>query len=84
MLLLFKQGGWVMYPLLAFSVVALAVILERAVFFLGSHAPSVCPVEELTALWKECGDWKAAAGRFAEKRKRVYVLPLVRTCEIIS
>jgi biopolymer transport protein ExbB len=27
------QGGWVMYPLLAFSVLALGVILERAVYF---------------------------------------------------
>jgi biopolymer transport protein ExbB len=66
-----------MYPLLAFSVIALAVILERAVFYFVSRAPSVRPVEELTALCKEYGDWKAAAGYFAEKRKRAYFLPLV-------
>ncbi|MDR1901297.1 MAG: MotA/TolQ/ExbB proton channel family protein [Treponema sp.] len=66
-----------MYPLLAFSVISIAVILERAVFYLLSRALSVRMVEELVAHRKECGDWKAAAGRFAEKRKRVYFLPLV-------
>jgi biopolymer transport protein ExbB len=34
-------------------------------------------VEELAAFHKECGDWKAAAGRFAETQKHVYFLPLV-------
>jgi biopolymer transport protein ExbB len=77
MISLFKQGGWVMYPLLAFSIVALAVILERAIFYLSSRARSIRAVEELAALYKECGDWKAAAGRFVESKKRVYFLPLV-------
>jgi biopolymer transport protein ExbB len=66
-----------MYPLLAFSVIALAVILERAVFFLASRARSGRVTEELAAFYKECGDWKAAAGCFAEERKRAYFLPLV-------
>jgi biopolymer transport protein ExbB len=77
MLSLFRQGGWVMYPLLAFSVAALAVILERAVFFLSSRAGSIRTAEELTGLYEEYGDWKTAAARFAESRKRVYFLPLV-------
>jgi biopolymer transport protein ExbB len=77
MLSLFRQGGWVMYPLLAFSVIALAVILERAIFYLSSRARSVRTAEELDTLYKECGNWKAAAADFAEKRKRVYFLPLV-------
>jgi biopolymer transport protein ExbB len=77
MLLLFRQGGWVMYPLLAFSVIALAVILERAVFFLSSRAGSIRTAEELDALYKEHGDWKAAVKGFAENKKRVYLLPLV-------
>jgi biopolymer transport protein ExbB len=77
MLSLFKQGGWVMYPLLAFSVIGLAVILERAVFYLSSRTGSVRAVEELSALYKERGDWKAAAKGFAENRKRVYFLPVV-------
>jgi biopolymer transport protein ExbB len=77
MISLFKQGGWVMYPLLAFSVIVLAVILERAIFYVSSRARSVRTVEELAALYKECGDWKAAAGRFAESKKRVYFLPII-------
>jgi biopolymer transport protein ExbB len=77
MLLLFQQGGWVMYPLLALSIIALAVIPERALFYLLTRTRSSRITEELAALRKECGDWKAAAGRFAEKQKRVYFLPLV-------
>ncbi|MDR3191769.1 MAG: MotA/TolQ/ExbB proton channel family protein [Treponema sp.] len=34
---LFVRGGWVMYPLLAFSVLALGVILERGFYFLKSR-----------------------------------------------
>jgi biopolymer transport protein ExbB len=34
---LFVQGGWVMYPLLAFSVLALGVILERGFYFFKSR-----------------------------------------------
>jgi biopolymer transport protein ExbB len=37
MVALFLQGGWVMYPLLAFSVLSLAVILERGVYFFMSR-----------------------------------------------
>jgi biopolymer transport protein ExbB len=77
MLSLFKQGGWVMYPLLLFSVIAFAVILERVIFYLSRRARSVRAVEELAELYKECENWKTAAGRFAEKQKRVYFLPLV-------
>jgi biopolymer transport protein ExbB len=66
-----------MYPLLAFSVVALAVILERAIFYLLSRARSVRTVDELAALYRECGDWKAVAERFAENNKRVYFFPLL-------
>jgi biopolymer transport protein ExbB len=77
MLSLFRQGGWVMYPLLAFSVIALAVILERMIFYLSSRAGSIRAVEEIAALHKECGDWKAAAKDFAKHNKRVYFLPIV-------
>jgi biopolymer transport protein ExbB len=79
MLSLFRQGGWVMYPLLAFSIIALAVILERAIFYLSSRAGSVSATEELALLYKECGDWKDAAKGFAENKKRGYFLPIVAT-----
>ena len=65
-----------MYPLLAFSVISIAVILERAVFFILSRAGSLRAVEELAAFREDCGGWKEAAGRFAEKHRRVYFLPL--------
>jgi biopolymer transport protein ExbB len=77
MLSLFRQGGWVMYPLLAFSIVSIAVILERAVFYIASRARSVRSAYELAALYKECGDWKASAKRFVENKKRVYFIPVV-------
>jgi biopolymer transport protein ExbB len=66
-----------MYPLLAFSVISIAVILERTVFFLSSRTRSIHTVEELAALYKEYGNWKATAGHFAEHRKRVYFLPII-------
>jgi biopolymer transport protein ExbB len=34
---LFVRGGWVMYPLLAFSVLALGVIMERGLYFFRSR-----------------------------------------------
>ena len=34
MLHLLQQGGWVMYPILACSILALAIILERSIYFL--------------------------------------------------
>lgn len=37
---IFHQGGWMMWPLLALSVLALAVICERALFFAGLGYPS--------------------------------------------
>ena len=77
MLSLFKQGGWVMYPLLLFSVISIAVILERAMFYIHSRARSLRTVEELSAFVKECGDWKGAVKHFTEKHRRVYFLPLV-------
>ncbi|MDR1179019.1 MAG: MotA/TolQ/ExbB proton channel family protein [Spirochaetales bacterium] len=66
-----------MYPLLALSIIALAVIPERALFYLLTRARSNRIAKELATFRKECGDWKTAAGRFAEKQKRVYFLPLV-------
>jgi biopolymer transport protein ExbB len=68
-----------MCPLLAFSVIAFAVILERAIFYLSSRAGSVRAEEELITLYKECKDWKAAAGVFAENKKRLYYLPVIVT-----
>ncbi len=56
---LFHQGGPVMYPLLACSVIALAVVADRTLFWLklGLHRnPSL--VDEVLELSRE-GDWQA-------------------------
>jgi biopolymer transport protein ExbB len=37
MLALLNQGGWVMYPLLAFSILSLGIILERLFYFFMSR-----------------------------------------------
>jgi biopolymer transport protein ExbB len=66
-----------MYPILLFSIISIAVILERAVFYFFSRARSLHTAEELAAYDKECGSWKGAAKRFAEKHRGVYFLPLV-------
>ena len=66
-----------MYPLLAFSVISIAVILERAVFYILTRARSLRTVEELAAFGKEPGDWKEAVKHFTEKHRRVYFLSLV-------
>jgi hypothetical protein len=66
-----------MYPILLFSIISIAVILERAVFYLLSRACSLRTVEELAPYDKECGGWKEAVKHFAEKHRRAYFLPLV-------
>jgi biopolymer transport protein ExbB len=77
MLSLLKQGGYVMYPLLAFSVLSFAVIVERALFYLLSRAYKASAEDVLTQFYKECGDWKTAADRFAKIRSREYFIPLI-------
>jgi biopolymer transport protein ExbB len=66
-----------MYPLLLFSVVSFAVIMERALFYLLSRSRSVSAIEELAAIRKDYGNWKIAVGHFTENQKRIYFLPLV-------
>jgi biopolymer transport protein ExbB len=66
-----------MYPLLLFSIISFSVILERFLFYLLSRSRSVCDLEEIATLHKESGDWKTTVGHFAERKKRVYFLPLV-------
>lgn len=36
---IFVSGGWVMWPLLALSVISVALSVERVVFWLGTHRP---------------------------------------------
>jgi biopolymer transport protein ExbB len=57
MIELFKSGGPVMYPLLACSVIALSVIIERSIFWLRVDIKRSQPlVEEVLELCR-VGDW---------------------------
>ena len=59
MIELFKSGGPVMYPLLACSVIALSVIIERSIFWLRVDIQRSRPlVEEVLELCR-VGDWAA-------------------------
>ena len=40
MAIIFQQGGWMMWPLLALSVLALAIICERFIFYGSLGFPS--------------------------------------------
>ncbi len=44
-----QQGGWVMWPLLALSALALAITIERAMFYAGLGFPSAKQAAALTA-----------------------------------
>jgi biopolymer transport protein ExbB len=68
-----------MYPILLFSIISIAVILERTVFYFLSRARSLRTVENLEAFRKESGDWNGAVKRFTEKHRRIFFLPLVAT-----
>jgi biopolymer transport protein ExbB len=46
---IFQQGGWMMWPLLALSVLALAIICERGMFFGGLGFPSTKLSREFSA-----------------------------------
>ncbi|MEM1185038.1 MAG: MotA/TolQ/ExbB proton channel family protein [Planctomycetota bacterium] len=68
---LIEAGGWVMYPLLALSVVSLAITIERAVFWLG-------PSSRLDRAWLERAlasmrqaSWRSVSAE-AQRDKSVY------------
>jgi biopolymer transport protein ExbB len=80
MLNLFLQGGWVMYPLLVFSVLALGVILERGIFFLMSRQR---PEDFLKALGYEGrkgrpGEIAALRGKLETQNRRGYLTSMAR------
>ena len=56
---IFNKGGPVMYPLLACSIIALSVVIERAIFWLKLAIKSQpALVDEILELARQ-GDWKA-------------------------
>lgn len=67
MLSLFHQGGWVMYPLLAFSVAALAVVLERSLYYFTTRRGFEAFLASLQARW-ETEDPSAIASSLENRR----------------
>ncbi|MDR2619246.1 MAG: MotA/TolQ/ExbB proton channel family protein [Treponema sp.] len=77
MLDLFLKGGWVMYPLLVFSVFSLAVILERGFYFFRSRQR---PDEFLKALGCEgkTGELTALRKNLMTQNVRGYLTQMTR------
>ncbi len=59
---LLQRGGWAMYPLLALSVVALALILERTWFWIRTNSPARRARFEQVAYCLRHGDRTTVAG----------------------
>jgi len=71
MIELFKNGGPVMYPLLACSVIALSVIIERSIFWIRVDIRHSRPlVEEVLELCR-AGDWEAVRNKTAESHNSI-------------
>ena len=79
MVLLFQQGGWVMYPLLVFSIVSLSVILERMVFYFLTRQKLNVFLSELLS-WQQNNKGKPLNNfpkELADKKKRGYLSGLL-------
>ncbi len=71
MIEIFKSGGPVMYPLLACSVIALSVIIERSIFWLRVDIQRNRPlVEEVLELCRD-GDWNAVKQKAADSENSI-------------
>lgn len=57
---IFERGGWVMWPLLVFSVVSVALSLERSFFWMATHRPGRTNWLDRLADRLRVGDWPAA------------------------
>jgi biopolymer transport protein ExbB len=65
---IFDQGGPVMYPLLACSIIALSVVIERAIFWLKlgvKSQPSL--IDEVLELARQ-GDWESIKNKTANTK----------------
>jgi biopolymer transport protein ExbB len=76
---LFRQGGWVMYPLLAFSVLSLAVMFERAVFYFSCRGNPYTLLEFFSSRWKQGGGAAALSAELRTAGSRSYWTSLVQT-----
>lgn len=65
---LFIKGGPIMYPLLICSIIALTVIIERAIFWIGEdHRRNQALVNEILSL-AETGDWEAVREKIGDSK----------------
>jgi len=68
MINLFIKGGPIMYPLLICSIIALTVIIERTIFWIGEdHRRDQALVNEVLSL-AERGSWETARVRIGDSR----------------
>jgi len=68
MINLFIKGGPIMYPLLICSIIALTVIIERTIFWIGEdHRRDQALVNEVLSL-AERGNWETARVRIGDSR----------------
>jgi len=68
MINLFIKGGAIMYPLLICSIIALTVIIERTIFWIGEdHRRDQALVNEVLSL-AERGNWETARVRIGDSR----------------
>jgi biopolymer transport protein ExbB len=65
---LFFKGGPIMYPLLICSIIALTVIIERAIFWIGEdHRRDQTLINEILSL-AETGDWEAVKEKIGDSK----------------
>jgi biopolymer transport protein ExbB len=68
MINLFVKGGPIMYPLLICSIIALTVVIERAIFWIGEdHRRNQALVNDVLSL-AEMGDWEAVRARIGDSK----------------
>ncbi len=68
MINLFVKGGPIMYPLLICSIIALTVIIERAIFWIGEdHRRNQALINDVLSL-AEMGDWEAVRARIGDSK----------------
>jgi len=68
MINLFIKGGPIMYPLLICSIIALTVIIERTIFWIGEdHRRNQALVNEVLSL-AERGNWETARARIGNSK----------------
>jgi len=68
MINLFIKGGPIMYPLLICSIIALTVIIERSIFWIGEdHRRNQALVNEVLSL-AERGNWETARARIGNSK----------------